>query len=156
MYDKKYYQEKFISYPDLITSNQFQEMLEGCNIKTVQGIIWRKEVMALKVENKYLITKESAIEYLTSDTYQLLLARREIAKSAVISPKDIELNRQKILLFCNLPRTRQELMLLTGVKSKKTFFRVYLHPLLESGDLKMTVPGQPSNSTQKYIRVIRY
>ena len=156
MYDRKYYQNKFISYPDLVNTKQFREMLGGCNIKTAQGIIWRKDVTALKVENKYLISKDSIIDYLTSDCYQMLLSRREIAQSAAASPQEIELNRQKILLFCNLPRTRKELMLLTNISSKKTFFRLYLHPLLESGDLKMTAPGQPSNSTQKYIRVIKY
>ena len=156
MYDKKYYQDKFVVYPDLVNSKQFLEMLGGCNLKTAQGIIWRKEVTALKVENKYLISKDSIIEYLISDAYQLLLSRRAVAQSATASPEEIDLNRLKILLFCNLPRTRKELMLLTNVSSKKTFFRLYLHPLIESGDLKMTTPGQPSNSTQKYIRVIKY
>ena len=61
------------------------------------------------------------IDCLTSDAYQILLSRREIAKSAGISPEEIKLYRQKILLFCNLPLTRQEFMFLTIVNSKKTF-----------------------------------
>lgn len=44
-------------------------------------------------------------------------------------------------------------MYLLDIKSIKTFFRVYLKPLLESGELRMTHPEQPSVSTQKYIRV---
>jgi len=39
------------------------------------------------------------------------------------------------------------------VPSKKTFFRLYLKPLLEAGTIQMTIPNQRSVSTQHYVRV---
>ena len=66
-----------------------------------------------------------------------------------------EQGKQKILFLCEKPQTRKALMFLLDVKSKKTFFRLYLKPLLESGELQMTHPEQPSISTQQYIRTPR-
>lgn len=70
-----------------------------------------------------------------------------------ISADEIERGQQKILLLCEQPRTRKDLMYMLDVASKKTFFRLYLKPLLESGVLQMTIPDQRSVSTQRYVRV---
>ena len=37
-----------------------------------------------------------------------------------------------------------------GLKHPKTFRANYLHPLLEAGWLKMTVPDKPTSSLQRY------
>jgi len=39
-----------------------------------------------------------------------------------------------------------------GLRDKKHFIEKYLKPLLETGQLKMTVPDKPNSKNQKYVR----
>ena len=86
----------------------------------------------------------------------MLKKRIEVSQRDNGSQEVIENNRKKLIMHCEVPRTRKDLMFLLDMSSKKTFFRLYLRPLLESGNLRMTSPEQPSVSTQKYVRVLRY
>ena len=54
--------------------------------------------------------------------------------------------------FCDEPRTVKEIMEYLGLKSRDYFRRTVLMPLLESGDLEMTIPDKPRSSKQKYVR----
>ena len=38
-----------------------------------------------------------------------------------------------------------------GYSDRKHFFNYYLKPLLENGNLIMTIPGKANSSKQKYI-----
>jgi len=40
-----------------------------------------------------------------------------------------------------------------GIASRDYFHKVFLKPLLDSGQLKMTLPDKPSSRYQKYIKV---
>ena len=92
-----------------------------------------------------------SLGYPKPDELPVTLADIDRAHLRGIEDKE-ERGKQKILYLCDTPQTRKKLMVLLDVKSKKTFFRVYLKPLLESGRLLMTHPDQPSISTQEYIR----
>ena len=74
--------------------------------------------------------------------------------SAQVGEQDGEQDdRQKLILeFCSIERTRQELQEYLGVASRRFFANSILKPLLESGKLKMTIPGKPTSRSQKYIR----
>lgn len=152
MQDRVYYEKKFADYPVIINTQQLAQMLGGVNVKSAVALIWRNEVTAFRIGNKYKIPKSSVIDYLASENYQKLLARSAASANAIMPKEMIETNRQRLLMLCDTPKTRKELMFLLGIESKKTFFRLYLRPLIESGELKMTIPDQPSVSTQRYVR----
>lgn len=156
MQDRRYYEVRFFDYPDLVTTAQLREMLGGVTQRTALGILWRGEIKPLRVCNCYRIPKASVIDYLLSDSYPALKKRVDISRHQNGSPEVVENNKKKLIKYCDVPRTRQDLMFLIDVTSKKTFFRLYLRPLLQSGDLRMTIPEQPSISTQRYVRNIQY
>ena len=57
-----------------------------------------------------------------------------------------------IVDFCSVPRTRAELSALLGIDSISYMMEKYVNPLLESGELKMTIPNKPKSRNQKYVR----
>ena len=59
----------------------------------------------------------------------------------------------KIIAFCSEPRSKAEIANHCGFKDTKYFTAHYLKPLLENGQLQMTIPGKPSSSKQRYIAV---
>ncbi len=56
-----------------------------------------------------------------------------------------------ILEFCNVPRTRAEIINFTG-KSRTYVMGQIVQPLIESGKLKMTLPDKPKSSKQRYVK----
>lgn len=57
-----------------------------------------------------------------------------------------------LLEFCTTPRTRDEIVAFVG-KSKNYVMSHIVIPLVENGELKMTIPDKPKSSKQKYIKV---
>ena len=57
----------------------------------------------------------------------------------------------KIIAFCALPKTRNEIAAHCGYKDVRNFAARYLKPLLESGQLRMTIPDKPNSRNQKYV-----
>ncbi|MDO5526566.1 MAG: ATP-binding protein [Prevotella sp.] len=58
---------------------------------------------------------------------------------------------QKILEFCQEPKSADEIKRLLGLRDSKNFKQRYLKPLLESGYLVMTEPEVPTSRNQKYF-----
>ena len=56
-----------------------------------------------------------------------------------------------ILGFCEAPRSRQELVAFTG-KSYAYTMNTLVKPLLESGQLKLTMPDKPKSSYQRFVK----
>ena len=56
-----------------------------------------------------------------------------------------------ILDFCEIPRSRAELIEFTG-KSRNYVVKQLIAPLVECGKLKLTMPDKPKSSNQKYVR----
>jgi len=59
---------------------------------------------------------------------------------------------REILDFCAEPKTRDEIQQFMGVSERKQFRNSFLKPLLESGQLLMTIPDKPTSKNQKYVR----
>lgn len=53
----------------------------------------------------------------------------------------------------DIPYSANEIMAKLGLKSKETFRKNYMHPALEQGIVKMTIPDKPSSKNQRYIKV---
>lgn len=60
---------------------------------------------------------------------------------------------QKLLGYCAIPRSRQEIMDYMHLVDRKHFYRYYLTPLLASGKIAMTIPDKPKSKLQKYVSV---
>lgn len=57
-----------------------------------------------------------------------------------------------LLDFCSSPKTREEMQAYIGIANREHFRKAILKPLLESGQIKMTIPDKPKSKNQKYIR----
>ena len=60
---------------------------------------------------------------------------------------------KKILHYCETARSRFEIQEIIGISSRRFFAENILMPLLESGQLQMTIPDKPNSRNQKYITV---
>lgn len=67
------------------------------------------------------------------------------------TPHDIPHDGDKLLKYCSVPRSRPEMMEFMGVTNRKYFRERYIKPLLESGQLCMTLPDKPKSKKQQYV-----
>jgi len=61
--------------------------------------------------------------------------------------------REALLSFCSAPKTRNEMQQFMGLSDREYFRKGILKPLLESGQLRMTIPDKPKSKNQKYVKV---
>ena len=66
--------------------------------------------------------------------------------------EDVPVVKQIILRLCEQPRSREELMVACGLKNRAHFTSAYLEPMLQAGQIKMTIPDKPSSKNQRYIK----
>lgn len=59
--------------------------------------------------------------------------------------------KDKLLLFCAVPRSRTEISAFCKYKSVRYLTRLFIKPLIEEGLLQMTLPDKPTSRNQKYI-----
>lgn len=145
---------KLKNYPDVVTTKELMLMLDGICENTALSLLRQDKIKHFRIGNRYRIPKVCVIDFMMSNEYTAFKRKVDYARLKKIQDEE-EQGKQKILFLCEKPQTRKALMFLLDVKSKKTFFRLYLKPLLESGELQMTHPEQPSISTQQYIRTSR-
>lgn len=60
---------------------------------------------------------------------------------------------QKLLAFCAIPKTRNEIMQYLGLTSRRNFHERYLLPLLKENKFRMTIPDNSNSPNQKYVAV---
>lgn len=53
--------------------------------------------------------------------------------------------------FCRTPRSRKEICEFLGVKSVSYAMKRYIQPLIERGEIKLTMPDTPKSTKQKYF-----
>lgn len=60
----------------------------------------------------------------------------------------------EILDFCSSPKNREDLQkLFEGRMTVAYVMKKYIHPMIEKGLLKMTIPDKPKSKHQKYMRI---
>lgn len=70
MRNKQYYRKKFKEYPDVVTLEQFREMLGGIGDGTARKLMRSKKVKHFYIRDTYMIPKEYVIEYVTGEHYE--------------------------------------------------------------------------------------
>ena len=62
-------------------------------------------------------------------------------------------NSNSLLEFCQTPWNRQEIADYLGIKTVFYVMKHYVEPLLQSGQLAMTIPEKPKSRNQRYVAV---
>ena len=57
----------------------------------------------------------------------------------------------KVIQFCAIPRTKNEIQEHLGIKSDRYIRQAIIQPLLSNGSLARTIPEKPSSPKQKYV-----
>lgn len=57
-----------------------------------------------------------------------------------------------LLEFCSTERSRREMQEFMGIASREYFRKKILRPLLDAGQIKMTMPSKPNSKNQRYVR----
>ena len=78
----------------------------------------------------------------------------ETIKQSNIEKGSLSIQAKKLLKIFEegVPYTTIELMDKVGIKSRASFKKNYLDPLLESGTIEMTIPDKPVSRNQRYIK----
>lgn len=69
MRDKLYYRERSKDYPDVVTLEQFREMLGGIAYSTARKLMKTGKVKHFYIRDTYMIPKEYVIEYVLGEHY---------------------------------------------------------------------------------------
>lgn len=69
MNSRKYYEDLFKSYPDIVTLSEFREMLGGIGDSTARKIMRANKVKHFYIRCTYLIPKSCVIDYVMSCDY---------------------------------------------------------------------------------------
>ena len=70
-------------------------------------------------------------------------------KKSVIQDKEVSFV-QRIIDYCNIARSREELANKFGFGAPTYFIKTYITPLVDEGKIKMTIPDKPKSKFQKY------
>lgn len=72
-----------------------------------------------------------------------------IMKNGLLS--DLIPSNASLVEFCSIPRTRAEIVAFVGKSHNYVMSRI-VAPLIESGQLKMTIPDKPKSPLQKFVK----
>lgn len=116
----------------------------------------------LKTENRYsgipTIRREMKALGLPAPVFQnlrnefVVILYNQTQEEPAIAEVDAAISDGSDLLsFCSVPRSRQEIADFLGLKTVFYVTQHYLQPLLDSGQLIMTIPEKPKSRNQKYV-----
>lgn len=104
------------------------------------------------LENEIDATVKKAIVPVNVPVGERNVLVKDIRKMADTS--DPRSQEEKILVFCEIPKSVSEIAEYLGYKDKRSI-RKRIYPLLEQGRIAMTVPDKPNSRLQKYITIKR-
>jgi ATP-dependent DNA helicase RecG len=61
---------------------------------------------------------------------------------------------KSLLAYCKTPRTRQEIADFLGIKTVAFAMSRYVTPLVDSGQLRMTIPQKPTSRNQQFVTAV--
>lgn len=69
MKNRKYYEQYFADYPDLVNLTQFREMMGGMGDVQARRLMQQNQVQHFLIRGTYLIPKACVIKYVLSPHY---------------------------------------------------------------------------------------
>lgn len=111
----------------------------------------------VKNVNHYLkIYSGGTPEFIEADIFKQVIPIAESISTPQDTPQDApqvppSKNASKLVEFCSIPRSRQEMMDFVGLKDKKNFVKNYINPMIEQGMIEMTNPDKLTSKFQKYV-----
>jgi len=94
---------------------------------------------------KYVkIYSDATPELIEDDIFKIIIPLKEQD-----TPQDTP--QDKILKFCKLKKTREEIQSHINIKDREHFRKSILTPLLKENLLELTIPDKPTSKKQKYI-----
>lgn len=110
----------------------------------------------IKYINKYLqIYSDSQPRFIEGDIFELILpVTTQVTMQVNMQVTMQDLKKIQLLKFCEEPKTRVEMQSFLELKNRENFRKNYLIPLIESGELVLTIPDKPNSKNQKYYRPI--
>ena len=99
-------------------------------------------------------------QFIEGDVFRTIIPLSPVA-TAKVGPANTQDSTQdstqdrlrKLLDFCSVPRTREEMQQFYGIATREYFRKNVLKPLLDSKQLKRTIPDKPNSKYQKYVKV---
>jgi len=85
--------------------------------------------------------------------FVVILYNQSPAVAEVTTQRSGKTSVPDLLAFCKTPRSRQEIANYLGVKTVFYAMGHYVQPLLQSGQLAMTIPESPKSRKQKFYTV---
>ena len=131
----------FSGYDDIVTADEVATMLH-LPLKRVYRMFRAGEIKSFKHERGVSTAKLWVIEYVQQYGFQH-------------QEKFHHQRRAAVKVYCQEPRSRKQIQEFLDLADKKFFMDSVLHPLLEDGVIRMTIPEHPENVHQKYVAVRR-
>jgi ATP-dependent DNA helicase RecG len=135
-----------------------KESAEDKDVETIENV---SQFNSLKDAIFYL--RSSGNQNVTKDNIQIISILIDIAKH-LRSANDQRLTQEekqyrnkgdlifvKTLMYCNTPKTREEIFKHIEIYNNSRNFREYIQPVIELNWLQYTIPGKPTSKNQKYI-----
>ncbi|MDR1165780.1 MAG: putative DNA binding domain-containing protein [Deltaproteobacteria bacterium] len=84
--------------------------------------------------------------------YQIARNGQNISFAENTQDDELKNRTFSLLEFCSIPRTRSEMQTFVKINAREYFRKNVLVPLLQTGLIKMTIPNNPNDPKQKYVK----
>lgn len=151
--------------------------IQECDISAVSSVRRNPVIADLFHRMKYMERRGSGLKKILSETAKLPGYTEQLKLEFFSTPSDFRAvlknvnynlrsdtaqdrgqvtaqdgRMKKLVEFCSEPRTRNEMQAYLAISSREHFRKKILKPLLESGQLKITIPDKPNSKNQKYVK----
>ena len=92
-------------------------------------------------------------EFIEGDVFKTIIPLVEQASEQVGDNLSSEERINKLLAYCKIPRSRQEMQDYLDIKDREYFRIEILTPLIDSGLVIQTIPEKPTSPNQKYYSI---
>ena len=109
----------------------------------------KENIFFEKIKHYYIRVHPYTLSFLKDVNYNLVGDIHQVTHQVI----ELSTVSKQILTFCTTPKSKKELAVFCGFKDLRNFTLKHINPLLESGQLEMTIPDKPKSRNQKYITV---